>query len=70
VPAPLPGVVLKAPVQVGDEVAVGQALVVLETMKMSNEIIVERAGRVSAAHVQAGDQVGYGAPLVDLEARP
>ena len=52
----------------GDRVELGQSVVVLEAMKMENELEVERAGRVAAVHVGAGDTVDKGTLLVELEA--
>ena len=55
--APMPGKVLKVLVAVGQEVAVGAALVVLEAMKMEHTVRAIEAGVVSALHVAIGDQV-------------
>ena len=55
--APMPGMVVKVPVQVGDQVAAGDVLVILESMKMQNELKAPRAGRVTAVHVQDGANV-------------
>ena len=65
--APIPGKVLAVKVSPGDEVSPGQSLVVLEAMKMENELAAEQAGRVAAVHVTAGDTVEGGELLVDLE---
>jgi biotin carboxyl carrier protein len=51
----------------GEEVQPGQGLLVLEAMKMQNEIQAERAGRVRAIHVAPGEAVEGGDPLLDLE---
>jgi len=67
VTAPIPGKVVAVKVAPGDEVEVGRALVVLEAMKMENELAAERAGRVAAVHVAAGATVEAGAVLVELE---
>ncbi len=66
VTAPLPGVLVAIAVQVGDAVAVGTELCVLEAMKMKNPIKATRAGKVTAIHVTVGQQVPYGAPLLTL----
>lgn len=65
--APIPGKVVSVKVEVGDEVEPGQALVVLEAMKMENELAAEQSGKVSAVHAVAGDTVEGGELLVELE---
>ncbi len=50
--APIPGMVTRVLVNVGDEVDAGQPVVVLEAMKMENEIRAPLAGRVTAVHIQ------------------
>jgi acetyl/propionyl-CoA carboxylase alpha subunit len=65
--APIPGKVLSVKVAAGDEVVPGQALVVLEAMKMENELAAEQAGRVSAVHVDEGATVDGGELLLELE---
>ncbi len=65
--APIPGKVVAIAVGPGDEVTPGQSLVVLEAMKMENELTADREGRVAAVHVTAGDTVESGALLVELE---
>jgi len=67
VAAPLPGVALDVKVAVGDVVAAGDVLVILEAMKMENEITAPADGSVTAVHVQPGDSVGVGDALVTLE---
>jgi propionyl-CoA carboxylase alpha chain len=61
--APLPGSVLRVTVSVGDEVAAGDVLMVLEAMKMEHAIRAPLEGRVSEVLVQDGDQVDAGALL-------
>jgi biotin carboxyl carrier protein len=51
----------------GDEVSPGQSLIVLEAMKMENELSADRAGKVAAVHTKAGDTVEGGELLVELE---
>jgi len=63
----MPGRVVSLLVAIGDEVVPGQGLLVLEAMKMQNEIQAERAGRVKALHIGAGEAVEGGDPLLDLE---
>ncbi len=65
--SPMPGRVLKLLVAVGDEVAAGAPVAVVEAMKMENELRAERAGRVTKLHVDAGATVESGDPLVTLE---
>jgi len=65
--APIPGKVVAVAVASGDEVASGQPLVVLEAMKMENELTADRQGRVVAVHVAPGDTVEAGTLLVELE---
>jgi biotin carboxyl carrier protein len=65
--APIPGKVVSVKVEPGDDVKPGQALVVLEAMKMENELAAEQAGKVTAIHVTAGDTVEGGELLVELE---
>ena len=65
--APMPGLVLSTLVSDGDLVSRGDGLVVLEAMKMENEIRSTADGRVKHVHVEAGDAVGKDTILVDLE---
>ncbi len=64
--APMPGRVVKVIVRAGDAVAPGQPLVVMEAMKMENEIRARTAGTVAQVHVAVGDTVEGGARLVTL----
>ena len=64
---PLPGVIIDVKVNVGDTVAKGQTVVVLEAMKMENNINADRDGKVTAIQVAKGDTVADGAVLVVLE---
>jgi biotin carboxyl carrier protein len=65
--APIPGKVVVVGVAPGDVVAVGQTVVVLEAMKMENELVAEQGGTVKAVHVAQGATVEAGALLVELE---
>jgi pyruvate carboxylase subunit B len=65
--APMPGLVVRVEVAVGDRVGPGAGLVVVEAMKMENELRAPRAGVVTAVHVAAGAAVEKGALLVTLE---
>ena len=64
---PLPGVIIDVKVNVGDAVAKGQTVVVLEAMKMENNINADRDGKVVARQGTKGDTVADGAVLVVLE---
>jgi len=65
--APMPGLVVRVEVEVGQRVESGAGLVVVEAMKMENELRAQRGGVVSAVHVAAGQTVEKGAPLVTVE---
>jgi acetyl-CoA/propionyl-CoA carboxylase biotin carboxyl carrier protein len=60
VTAPMQGTIVKILVEVGATVAIGEALVVLEAMKMENQINAETSGTVQEIRVAAGDSVGTG----------
>ncbi len=62
--APLPGVILEISVAVGDEVKRGQRVAVLEAMKMENNILSERAGRVLEINVQEGEAILEGKDIL------
>ena len=64
--APLPGTVTDIKVNVGDQVKMGDTVLVLEAMKMQNNIEAEADGQVTAVHVKQGDTVMEGAPLVTI----
>jgi len=64
--APMPGLVVRLEVQEGQRVAAGAPLVVVEAMKMENELRAPRAGRVAKIHVKRGATVERGAVLVTL----
>ncbi|HKX74049.1 MAG TPA: biotin carboxylase N-terminal domain-containing protein [Acidimicrobiia bacterium] len=66
--APMPGRVVKVVVDVGDSVETGQALVVLEAMKMEHTLRSPHRGKVTSVEVDAGDQVETGQTLVVVEA--
>jgi biotin carboxyl carrier protein len=61
------GLILKVRVSPGDRVEIGDVVVVLEAMKMQNDIAATRRGAVGAVHVREGDVVTPGTPLVDIE---
>lgn len=64
---PLPGVIIDVKVKIGDTVKKGDTVVVLEAMKMENNINADRDGKVVAIQVAKGDTVADGAALVVLE---
>lgn len=64
--APMPGTILKVLVNVGDSVSENQPLMILEAMKMENEIVASSAGTVSAIHVSAGQTVNPGDGLITI----
>ena len=64
--APMPGTVVKILVEVGDSIAVGDTVVVLEAMKMETELKAQDAGTVTAVNVQQGATVSSGEVLVSL----
>ncbi len=64
--APMPGNILKVEVNKGDKVKAGQILVILEAMKMENEIVAPKAGTVAQVVVKVGEKVDTGATLVVL----
>ena len=64
----MPGVVVKLLVKPGDAVAMDQALLILEAMKMQNEFAAPSAGKVAAVHVREGQAVASGAKLLTLGA--
>ncbi len=64
---PLPGVIIDVKVNVGDTVTKGQTVVLLEAMKMENNINADRDGKVASIAVAKGDTVADGAVLVVLE---
>lgn len=66
VKAPLPGTISSVNVKVGDKVNVGDTVVVLEAMKMQNNIEAENSGTVTSILVNQGDSVMEGATLVTI----
>jgi pyruvate carboxylase subunit B len=66
--APMPGLVVRVSVRPGDQVQAGQGVVVIEAMKMENELKAPAAGVVKAVQVAAGSAVEKGAVLVEFEA--
>src|SRR3989442_4428919 len=66
VKAPMPGLVVRVEVAAGQRVEGGAGLVVVEAMKMENELRAPQAGVVATVHVEVGQAVEKGAPLVTL----
>ena len=64
--APMPGLVVRVLAVVGADVVAGEPLVVMEAMKMENELRAPSAGRVSVVRVKPGDAVEKGSVLVEL----
>lgn len=65
--APMPGLIVRVNVQPGDVVQPGQGLVVMEAMKMENELRAHAPGTVKAVQVQPGTAVEKGTILIELE---
>ena len=65
--SPMPGKVVKVLTQVGDEVEAGTAVIVVEAMKMENELAAPNPGVVKQVLVGAGDAVEAGAKLIVIE---
>jgi biotin carboxyl carrier protein len=64
--SPMPGLVVAVPVEDGQQVAKGDVLIVLESMKMQNELKAPRAGTVTRVRVQAGERVEQQSPLLTV----
>ena len=67
VTAPLPGTITKVTVKVGDKVNAGDTVLLMEAMKMENNITAEFGGTVKAIFVETGNQVQSGQALVELD---
>jgi biotin carboxyl carrier protein len=64
--SPMPGLIVGVPVEEGQAVAAGETLVILESMKMQNELKAPRGGTVSRVRVKAGERVEQNQPLLSL----
>jgi oxaloacetate decarboxylase alpha subunit len=64
--APMQGLVFKVKVKAGDAVKLGEVVLILEAMKMQNDIVATAAGMVSAVHVQEGAVVSQDDPLITV----
>jgi acetyl-CoA/propionyl-CoA carboxylase, biotin carboxylase, biotin carboxyl carrier protein len=67
VTVPMQGTIVKVLVEVGQEVEVGQGIVVLEAMKMENQINAEKAGTIAEIKVEPGATVGGGDVVAVIE---
>ncbi len=68
--APMPGKIVRVLVKAGDEIESGQGIVVVEAMKMQNEMKAPRSGRVAAVNVKQNDSVNAGVVLAVIEPTP
>lgn len=66
VPAPLPGNINEVRFSAGQSVKAGDVVIILEAMKMENEVVAPRAGTLTRVHVQKGAVVNTGDPLFDI----
>jgi acetyl-CoA/propionyl-CoA carboxylase biotin carboxyl carrier protein len=64
--APMQGTIVKVAVEAGQTVAAGDLIVVLEAMKMENQVMAHKAGTISKLAVSPGDAVGQGAVLLEI----
>lgn len=65
--APMPGKIVKVLVAVGDDVDIKQPMIIVEAMKMENQVNAKAKGRVKAINFKAGDQVDTERPLIELD---
>lgn len=66
VTAPMPGTILRINAKVGDAVKAGQAIIILEAMKMENEIVAPQDGTIASVNVSQGASVNNGDVLVTM----
>jgi biotin carboxyl carrier protein len=66
VESPMPGSIIAVSVKPGNAVKEGEVLLILEAMKMENEITAPQSGTVREVHVKIGDTVDTGEPLVTI----
>jgi glutaconyl-CoA/methylmalonyl-CoA decarboxylase subunit gamma len=66
VKSPLPGTILNVQVKEGDEVKVGQVLIIMEAMKMENSVLAEKEGKVTLVKVKSGDAVLQNDTLLEI----
>lgn len=67
VKAPLPGNIFKISVKVGDVVVKGQKLLIMEAMKMENDILAEKPGTIKRILINEGDAVLQGDTIIEIE---
>jgi len=65
--APIPGIVLSIDVKIGDTIKVGDRMLVLEAMKMENNIVCEKAGTITSISISVGQQVLQDELMIELE---
>jgi pyruvate carboxylase subunit B len=65
--APMPGLIVRVEARVGEQVRAGQGLIVMEAMKMENELRAQASGTIKAVHVAPGTAVEKGTVLVELQ---
>jgi biotin carboxyl carrier protein len=65
--APMPGKIVKIMVAVGDQVEIKQPMVIVEAMKMENQVNAKARGKVKKVNFAAGDQVDTEKPIIELE---
>jgi len=64
--APMPGAVIKILAKEGDSVKAGDTILVIEAMKMENEVNANATGKITKLHVKVGENVAQGATLVTI----
>ncbi|MDF1546604.1 MAG: biotin/lipoyl-binding protein [Bacteroidales bacterium] len=67
VKAPLPGSILQIFVKEGDEVKIGDKLLIMEAMKMENNVLAEKSGKVTSLKVKTGDTVLQNDVLLEIQ---
>ena len=65
--SPMPGAVIQLMAKAGDEVKENDVILILEAMKMENEIVAPRTGKIKALYVSEGQTVSADAPLFEME---
>jgi biotin carboxyl carrier protein len=65
--SPMPGLIVDVRVKVGDTVSAGGTIVIMEAMKMRNELVADIDGTVTAIHIKAKDTVDSQAPLIEIQ---
>ncbi len=65
--SPMPGLVIDIPVEVGDQVEMGDVLLILESMKMQNELTAPRAGKITRVQANVNDNVERKQTLLIME---